>query len=152
MMMKPSWCTVPFDELSVRTLHDLLKLRVDAFVVEQRCAYAEIDGRDTDCTHVLAFDGTQLVACCRIVPPGGDGMPHIGRLVVHPDHRGHGIAHRLMEHALKACGEQYGPTPVALAAQHQLEAFYAQHGFKSTGPVYDWDGIPHVDMVRLPDR
>ena len=37
-----------FGELSARTLHDLLKLRVDVFVVEQECAYPELDGRDTE--------------------------------------------------------------------------------------------------------
>ena len=34
------------DELDVPTLYALLRLRVDVFVVEQRCPYQEIDGRD----------------------------------------------------------------------------------------------------------
>ena len=35
-----------FDELSVRRLHDVLRLRCDVFVVEQQCVYPEIDGKD----------------------------------------------------------------------------------------------------------
>jgi ElaA protein len=35
-------------DLTTAALHGLLRLRVDVFVVEQRCAYAELDGRDLD--------------------------------------------------------------------------------------------------------
>ena len=37
-----------FDDLDVQTFHDLVRLRVDVFVVEQRAAYAELDGRDPE--------------------------------------------------------------------------------------------------------
>ncbi|MFI7437041.1 GNAT family N-acetyltransferase [Micromonospora haikouensis] len=37
-----------FAQLDARTLHDLLRLRVDVFVVEQRCPYPELDGRDVE--------------------------------------------------------------------------------------------------------
>ena len=37
-----------FDELDTRTLYALLKLRVDVFVVEQKCAYPELDDRDQE--------------------------------------------------------------------------------------------------------
>ena len=37
-----------FDELDAPTLHDILRLRVDVFVVEQACAYPELDGRDVE--------------------------------------------------------------------------------------------------------
>jgi ElaA protein len=40
------WVIARIDELSAKELHDVLKLRVDVFVVEQRCAYREIDGQD----------------------------------------------------------------------------------------------------------
>ena len=35
-----------FDELTAEELYDILKLRVDVFVVEQECAYPEIDDKD----------------------------------------------------------------------------------------------------------
>lgn len=40
--LKRSWAL----DLSNNTLYDLLKLRVEVFVVEQACAYPELDGRD----------------------------------------------------------------------------------------------------------
>ena len=35
-------------DLDRRTLYELLRLRVDVFVVEQACPYAELDGRDLE--------------------------------------------------------------------------------------------------------
>ena len=35
-------------ELTPQGLYALLKLRVDVFVVEQHCAYPELDGRDLE--------------------------------------------------------------------------------------------------------
>ncbi len=37
-----------FAELPPATLYALLQLRVQVFVVEQRCPYQDLDGRDTD--------------------------------------------------------------------------------------------------------
>lgn len=35
-----------FAELTVTELYEILRLRVDVFVVEQQCPYPEIDGKD----------------------------------------------------------------------------------------------------------
>jgi ElaA protein len=145
--MNITWTRAALDELTPRQVHDLLKLRVDVFVVEQRCAYPEVDGRDPDAVHVLGHvDGT-LVACCRVLPPGEDDLPHIGRVVVHPEHRGRGLARVLMLEGLSVLHERYGNVRSAVAAQSHLEAFYGSLGYVRVGPDYDWDGIPHVDMV-----
>ncbi|MFK5953124.1 MAG: hypothetical protein QM498_08700 [Desulfobacterium sp.] len=64
-----------FEQLDVRTLYRLLlKLRVDVFVVEQQCSYAELDGLDIrpGTRHLLGreSDSGELVAYLRILPPG----------------------------------------------------------------------------------
>ena len=150
--MKLNWTSRPFPSLSGQEVHDMLRLRVDVFVVEQQCAYAEVDGRDAEAIHVMGRspDGT-LVAYARVLPSVGDSPVRIGRVVVRSDQRGRGIADLLMRHALQAVRAVHGNCRVVLAAQAQLERFYAGFGFVRTGPVYDWDGIPHVDMERPPD-
>jgi ElaA protein len=138
-----------FDQLTTRELHDLLKLRIDVFVVEQHCPYHELDGRDLEALHLLGrtADGA-LVACARILPSGEDGMPRIGRVAVHEAHRGQGIAHALMRFALDEIEQRYGSSRSKLSAQSHLQAFYAKHGYSAVSDEYLEDGIPHVDMER----
>lgn len=146
-MDRMNWNVKPFAEVSVQELHDALKLRVDIFVVEQKCAYAEIDGQDPTAWHVLGHDASgTLVAYARILPAHGTEPPHIGRVVVREDQRGSGLAHELMEHSLRFLEEQFGSRTSALAAQAHLERFYAKHGYVRVSENYLWDGIPHVDM------
>ena len=144
-----TWLELSFIEFSLEQLHDLLKLRVDVFVVEQACAYAEIDGRDPVAWHIMGYDPAgALIAYARILPPGSDGLPHLGRFVVSPRHRGTGLGRMLVERGLAFLQKQFGSTRSALAAQSHLEKFYAAHGYARIGDEYVWDGIPHVDMRR----
>lgn len=143
------WRALTFDALRPMELHDLLRLRVDIFVVEQRCAYAEIDGQDPAALHILGEDGKgALVAYARVLPPGPDGKPHIGRVVVDQQHRGTGIGRTLMERAIRACTGLHPALPIVVQAQAVLEDFYRSLGFVPISGEYLWDGIPHVDMER----
>lgn len=147
--MKLSWNIREFQALSVWDLHDLLRLRVDVFVVEQQCAYAEIDGRDPEATHILGRSAQGvLVAYARVLPPDEHGLPHVGRVIVSAEHRGQGLARELMLHTLSTLKKMYGTRRSALAAQAHLERFYGGFGYVRQGPDYPWDGIPHVDMLR----
>ena len=147
--MTMNWTIRTLDELSALELYELIRLRVDVFVVEQNCPYAELDGLDLNAHHVLGHDEEgRLMACARILPPEHGGLPHIGRVVVHPAVRGKGLAHQLMTTALDALHRIHGSRRSELAAQAHLEAFYAAHGYERTGADYDLDGIPHVDMRR----
>ncbi len=153
MPMELEFSAKRFEDLSVYELHDLLRLRTDIFVVEQACAYAEIDGRDPACIHILGRDAAGVViAYARIIPPAESGRPHIGRVVVRKDMRGNGFARELILFTLATLFELYGSMRSELAAQAHLEKFYAGFGFKRIGGEYPWDGIPHVDMVRTADR
>lgn len=143
------WRVAPFGELSLADLHDILRLRVDVFVVEQRCSYLEVDGHDPAAVHVMGRDEAgRLIAYARILPPQAGGLPHIGRVVVHSDARGGGSGREVMRQTLRALQALHGSPRSAVAAQAHLEKFYGSLGYRRTGPIYDWDGIPHVDMER----
>ena len=116
-------------------------------MVEQQCAYAEIDGQDPRSWHLLAHEENgSLIGYARVLPPGPDGLPHVGRVVVKAGHRGRGIAHALMDRCLDFLETQFGSRRSELAAQAHLEKFYAAHGYVRVSDEYPWDGIPHVDM------
>lgn len=133
------------DDLDARTLHDLLRLRVDVFVVEQACPYPEIDGRDLEpgTRHLWLADDDAPVACLRVLEEA-DGSARIGRVVTAATHRGAGLAARLMAAALDEVGER----PCVLDAQSHLAGFYARAGFEVSGPEFVEDGIPHLPMRR----
>ncbi len=145
--MTITWTVVPFERLSVHEFHALMKLRVDVFVVEQQCPYAEVDGRDPEALHVLGTtaDGT-LAAYARILPPDEHGLPHIGRVVVHPDFRGRQLSRAVMNVCLIEVERIHGSRRSALSAQEHLQRFYASMGYVAVSAPYVWDGIPHVDM------
>lgn len=145
------WRALGFEALNVRQLYDLLRLRSEIFVVEQRCAYLDLDGKDLhpQALHLLGYDGKVLAASVRILPPGlGYPCPSIGRVVVATTHRGTGLGHVLMREALSHVFQRWPGSEVQLGAQAHLEVFYAAHGFAVVSPVYDEDGIPHVTMRR----
>ncbi len=134
-----------FASLDTATLYALLRLRVDVFVVEQECAYAELDGRDTDaCTrHLWAADADEPLAYLRLlVEP--DGSRRIGRVCVRSGHRGTGLARQLVVEALR----QSAGHDVVLDAQTYLRGWYEQLGFIVSGAEFVEDGIPHLPMRR----
>jgi ElaA protein len=137
--------TARFEDLTPAVLYALIRLRIDVFVVEQRCPYPELDGRDLEpgTRHVWAERDGVPVAYLRILEQP-DGAARIGRVCVSFSQRRTGIARELMRHALDLVGDRRS----VLDAQAHLVGFYASFGFAPTGPEYDDDGIPHVPMAR----
>ena len=81
-----SWKVLTFSQLNTHQLFELMKLRVDVFVVEQTCPYPELDEKDRhrDTRHLLGFTNDKLVAYARLIPAGVSypGVS-IGRVATH---------------------------------------------------------------------
>lgn len=135
------------DGFSAVELYTLLRLRVDVFVVEQACAYPELDGKDEDAFHLRLLIGGETAGYARLWRPE-DGPPRIGRVLVSPAHRGKRLGEAVMQEAIRACAAHFPGTPIALSAQSHLERFYRSLGFSPTSEEYVEDGIPHIDMIR----
>ncbi|MEX3072067.1 GNAT family N-acetyltransferase [Vibrio alginolyticus] len=146
-----TWITLPFTQLTTLQLYELMRLRVDVFVVEQTCPYPELDGKDTleGVYHLLGYDGDELVACARLLPTGTtyDNVS-IGRVVTKQSARGGGLGHKLLQQALAQCEALWPEQTIDIGAQEHLIQFYASHGFTVISDSYLEDGIPHVDMRR----
>ncbi|CAH1522577.1 Protein ElaA [Vibrio owensii] len=147
-----NWTALPFSQLTTTQLYEMLRLRVDVFVVEQTCPYPELDGKDTleGVYHLLGYQGDELVACARLLPAGTtyDNVS-IGRVVTKQSARGGGLGHELLEQALQHCQQLWIGQTIDIGAQEHLMAFYASHGFEVISESYLEDGIPHVDMRRV---
>ncbi|AZD04970.1 GNAT family N-acetyltransferase [Pseudomonas chlororaphis] len=149
--MTIEWVCKHHTDLGKEQLYAILQLRTEVFVVEQKCAYQEVDGQDLegDTCHLMAWDDDQLVAYLRLLDPtsqGGDVV--IGRVVIAPQARGKGLGHELMEHALKQAQKHWPHTPIYLSAQAHLQGYYGRYGFNVVGEEYLEDDIPHIGMRR----
>jgi ElaA protein len=138
----------PLADVDATTLYRVLALRSAVFVVEQQCAYLDLDGRDLEpsCRLLWIDDDAgdasgEVLATARLLDDGD--ARRIGRIATAPSARGQGLAARLVEHALAT-----SEGPWVLDAQAHLTEWYERLGFASTGPEYDDDGIPHVPMRR----
>ncbi len=143
-----TWEIKSFDELSAKELHDLLKVRVDVFVVEQACAYPEIDGMDPLCYHVLGKDSDGTTLATARVAPHKTIYPEvsIGRVAVDESLRGKGFGKIVMKKAMIFCTEKLKAATIKIAGQLYLEKFYSDLGFSRISDIYLWDGIEHIDM------
>lgn len=136
-------------DLDTATLYELLKLRVEVFVVEQACPYPELDGRDLrpETRHFwLERNDGEVICTLRLMEEhaGGEKAFRIGRVCTRKTARGHGHAARLLQAALADVGDH----PCRIDAQTYLEQMYAQSGFVRAGDEFVEDGIPHVPMLR----
>lgn len=144
-----AWRFARFEELSPREIHDLFQARAAVFVVEQRCAFQDVDGVDPECWHLLGYEERRLVAYCRLVPPGVKfEEPSIGRVVTTGAARRTGKGRELMREALAGAGKLWPGRALRIGAQQRLERFYREFGFETASAPYDEDGIAHVEMVR----
>lgn len=134
-------------DITAAQLYRVLRLRVDVFVVEQGCAYPELDGLDLLPTTwhfwLPGEEADQIAGCLRILADSG-GVFRIGRVCTAGSARGTGAGARLMEAAVAYVD---GAESV-LAAQVYAAGFYARFGYVPEGEEYDDDGIAHITMRR----
>ena len=135
-----------FDDLDARTAYQLWRLRESVFVVEQKCAYQELDGRDLEpgTRHVWVDSPGGPVGYLRILDDGDHAR--IGRVLVVTTHRGRGLSDVLMRAALAEIGSR----PSVLSAQTPLVPWYETYGYVRDGDDFVEDGIPHTPMRRDP--
>lgn len=149
------WQCLPFEQLTTHQLYDLLKLRVDVFVVEQNCPYPELDEHDRhpQTHHLLGFQDGELVAYLRLLPPGVtyDNVS-IGRVLTAQTARGTGAGHALLQQGLIHAERLWPQHTIDIGAQDHLQSYYLQYGFSPISEMYLEDGIPHIDMRLTKDE
>jgi len=144
------WYCKKFDELNVRELYAIMKLRNAVFVVEQNCVYQDADDKDLPSWHYMGWLNEKLVAYTRLLPPGlAFDEPSIGRVVTHPNNRKSGLGRELMIRSVEEAEKLFGKIPIRIGAQVYLRDFYTRLGFQSCSDVYLEDNIEHIEMIRV---
>ncbi len=136
-----------FSDLSAIELYKILKLRVDVFVVEQKCPYPELDNLDQDAIHVWIEEDGEIASYLRVLDKGVESeYTAIGRVISAKRHQGYG--QRILKEGLRAAKEEFNAENVYLEAQEYAIGFYEKCGFHVISEVFIMDGIPHVKMLK----
>ena len=62
------WVLKKFNQLSLDELYGIIQLRLEVFVVEQDCAYQDLDDKDQVSYHLFLKDNDEILAVLRIIP------------------------------------------------------------------------------------
>ena len=149
------WICSSYDQLSLEQFTDIACLRQQVFIVEQNCAFQDLDGLDCYAHHLRAIVTTpnqapQCVAYLRILPPGVRYKEaSIGRVVTAKSQRGRGTGKELMSRGIQHTDQLYPSSPIRIAAQEYLVGFYSSFGFKVVSEPFIEDNISHVEMLLL---
>ena len=135
-----------FHELTADELYDLLKLRTDVFVVEQKCPYPELDGLDREALHVWLSDEGGIAACLRVMDRGAESeYVSIGRVVA--ARRRQGLGTKVLREGIRAARDYFGAEHIYLEAQTYARGLYEKQGFRVISEEFLLDGIPHLKML-----
>jgi ElaA protein len=137
-----------FEELTLRELYEILRVRTAVFVVEQNCPYQEVDGIDPESTHFFAEDDNgEIKAYLRFFPrKEEEKVMQIGRVLT--TERGTGLGRKILHMSLGVIENDYDVDEIYLEAQTYAIGFYEKEGFRVVSDEFLEDGIPHVQMRR----
>ena len=136
-----------FYELTVEELYDILKLRVNVFVVEQNCPYRELDDLDQKAVHVWLEDEDGIVAYLRVMDKGVESeYVSIGRVVTSNRNMGYGSL--VLKKGIEVAEAYFRADRIYLEAQTYAKGFYEKEGYRQISEEFIMDDIPHVKMLR----
>ncbi|CAD7806156.1 Acetyltransferase [Chryseobacterium aquaeductus] len=143
------WKIKSFEEITTSELYEIIKARVDVFVVEQNCPYPDLDGYDQKAIHLWAEKNNTVLAYCRVFNKGIKyPETSIGRVLTTEQARGKNLGKQLIQYAVETIENRFHTSEVRISAQDYLLRFYSGFGFEDTGKKYLEDNIPHTEMLR----
>ena len=137
-----------YQDLGQERLYEILKLRLEVFVVEQKCAYQDLDNKDEKALHLVGEENNKIIAYTRIFRKG-DFFKNssIGRVLVKKEYRNRDYGRIIMRRSIEKLKEDPKEEKIELSAQKYLLKFYSELGFEKKGEEYLEDNIPHVKMI-----
>ena len=135
-----------FNELSLDELYEILRARAEVFVVEQNCAYQDLDEVDKESYHVYLREDGKIVAYLRVIDKGKRlDEVSLGRVITLQRRQGYGT--KVMKIGIEVAKEKFGAKKIKIGAQAWAKPFYEQVGFRQISGEYMEDGIPHIYMI-----
>ncbi|WP_138207122.1 GNAT family N-acetyltransferase [Haloimpatiens lingqiaonensis] len=143
-----AWSIKKFNQLSTEEIYEILQMRNEVFVVEQKCAYQDCDGKDKNAYHLFYTAKGKIISYLRILEKGISYKEiSIGRVLTKKEYRNKGLIREGMLMAIHFIEENLGENSIRISAQEYLKGFYKSLGFKEVSQVYLEDDIPHIEML-----
>ena len=135
-----------FEQLTTRELYEILKLRSEVFIVEQRGCYQDLDGIDLESIHVFYENEKQeVIGCIRIFRKKDErATVQFGRLVI--KERKKGLGRQLIKDAQKIAEEKYGAEQLYLTGRESALGFYLKCGFYVDSPRLLAGSVPYYEF------
>lgn len=134
-----------FSELSAKEIYEILKSRMEIFLLEQNIKCLDTDDVDYDSLHVFFEHKGRVVAYFRAFEDGNDTVK-IGRVLTLK--HGNGLGKRLMLEGMEKVKEHFGCSRIILHSQKHAEGFYEKLGFETVSDEYLEEGVVHVTMSK----
>jgi len=132
---------------------DALAVRREVFIEEQGVPEdLEVDGKDDEAVHFVAYDDGDPVGAARLRGTDADPVSDastgkVERVAVVADRRGDGLGREIMDE-LEATAAEEGVEALVLHAQLHVEGFYRELDYETTSDVFEEAGIDHVEMRK----
>ena len=105
-----------FSQLTTDELFEIYRVRVAVFVVEQNCAYQEVDLTDKLSYHLWLESENAIKAYLRVIPAGVVRKEvSLGRVIAVERHQGLGT--EIVKHGIAFAKEQLGAEEIVIEAQ-----------------------------------
>ena len=131
-----------FSELTASEIYEILKARMEVFLLEQNIVCLDIDGVDYDSLHVFSENEGRVEAYFRAFRY--EDAVKIGRVLTRE--HGKGLGRKLMERGLEAVKSHFDCEKIILHSQKHAEGFYKKLGFETVSDEYLEEGVVHVTM------
>ena len=129
-------------------LYQIIRLRLEVFVLEQNCIYQDLDNKDQKAIHLVGEEDGKLIAYTRLFKKG-DYFKNasIGRVIVKKESRKKDYGKTIMQKSIEELKNEHNEENIEISAQKYLIKFYLDLGFKKIGEEYLEDNIPHIKML-----
>lgn len=133
-----------FDELTCQELYKILQIRAEIFVVEQNCAYQDLDGKDFEALHIFLEEKGKIIAYLRSYMKNAD-VAHMGRVLSCEHGKGFGAV--ILKNGIEKIREKQNPKQIYIEAQTYALGYYEKVGFVVCSDEFLEDNIPHRQMI-----
>ena len=140
--------TYTYQQLSKEKLYQIIRLRLEVFVLEQNCIYQDLDNKDQKAIHLVGEEDGKVIAYTRLFKKG-DYFENasVGRVIVKKESRKKDYGKIIMQKSIEELKNEHNEENIEISAQKYLIKFYDDLGFKKIGEEYLEDNIPHIKMV-----